>query len=170
VKSQWTVQLMMPVIMVLMTLIISDITFSPCQAFHHILSEYITRQQSTNGSTLDTTSRLLIHYHHHHHHHLLSALSNAYLENDLVSVKVPPRLLVTDNNNKKEPDMDHGYRFCVVRQDSTVVPLCRHEDDVETDLFIDPRTLADQYWQKVTDDTIGKTYGEGWYGQRPVPS
>jgi hypothetical protein len=105
---------------------------------------------------------------------MLSALSEAYLENDLVSVKVPSRLQVMDSNNNEnnnEQDTDnYGYRFCVVHRDATVVPLCRHEDDVETELFIDPRMLRDEYWQEVTDDAIGKTYGEGWYGQRPVPS
>ncbi|KAG7349018.1 hypothetical protein IV203_011615 [Nitzschia inconspicua] len=97
---------------------------------------------------------------------LLSALSDAYLENDLVSVRVPSRLLVS---NPTISQKDDGRRFCVVRPDATVVPLCRHEDDVETDLFIDPRTLNDKFWQDITDDLIDKTYGEGWYGQRPVP-
>ena len=98
----------------------------------------------------------------------LLALSDAYLENDLVSVKVPDRLLVKDETSS---DNDISTtRLCVVRPDATVAPLCRHEDDVDTDLFVDPRTMEDAFWQDVTDDAIVSTYGEGWYGQRPVPS
>jgi hypothetical protein len=103
-------------------------------------------------------------------HDGLWALSDAYLENDLVSVKVPSRLMVQQSSGDDDNSNEECRRFCVVRQDATVVPLCRHEDDVETDLFIDPRTLDDKFWQQVTDDAIEKTYGEGWYGQRPVPS
>jgi hypothetical protein len=148
---------------------------SSCRAFHLVRSQYIMHQQSTRVALLSTTPRFPgKSCHHHFQHHVLSALSDAFLENDLVSVKVPSRLLDKGSNNsyskEEESDMNHGYLFCVVRQDATVVPLCLHEDDVETDLFIDPRKLGDRYWQVVTDDAIGKTYGEGWYGQRPVPS
>ena len=111
-----------------------------------------------------------------------SLLSNDFLENDLVSVQ---------NNGNDHP------RLCVVRPDATVAPLCLHEDDVETDLFLDPRCYEDTSWQEVQDDQVREgsfllsigvvfginqigffvflfkivqTYGEGWYGQRPVPS
>lgn len=81
-------------------------------------------------------------------------LSSDYLENDLVAV-CPPG--------------DSSPRLCVVREDGTVSPLCLHADDVETDLFVDPRsTLA--FWKELVDDHVAGTYGEGWYGQRPVPS
>jgi hypothetical protein len=99
------------------------------------------------------------------------ALSSKYLENDIEAVH---RVLVLDtaaaadaNNNDKAPSPP---RLCVVRPDNTVAPLCRHEDDVETDLFADPRCDSDTAWRVVTDDHITGTYGEGWYGQRPVPS
>jgi len=85
-----------------------------------------------------------------------SALSNNYLENDLVAVQ--------------KPDGIFSPRLCVVRPDSTVMPLCRHEDDVETDLYLDPRCDSDPFWIEADDEAVKGTYGEGWYGQRPVPS
>ncbi|KAL3944863.1 MAG: hypothetical protein SGBAC_001065 [Bacillariaceae sp.] len=84
------------------------------------------------------------------------ALSDNYLESDLVAVKL-------------EKDAANS-RLCVVKPDNTVVPLCQHEDDVETDLFIDPRCYDEDYWEKVEDEMVVRSYGEGWYGQRPVPS
>jgi hypothetical protein len=100
----------------------------------------------------------------------LFALSNAYLENDLVSVKVPARLLASNDVEEKKEKASTTTRFCVVRPDATVAPLCRHEDDVDTDLFVDPRPMGDVFWKEVTDEDIAQQYGEGWYGQRPVPS
>mmetsp|Transcript_18496 Transcript_18496/g.27947 ORF Transcript_18496/g.27947 Transcript_18496/m.27947 type:complete len:173 (+) Transcript_18496:122-640(+) len=83
----------------------------------------------------------------------LHLLSDQYLENDLVAISL---------SEKSSP------RLCVVRADGGVDPLCIHEDDVETDLFIDPRiTIEDE---DVRDDQVVGTYGEGWYSQRPVPS
>lgn len=88
-----------------------------------------------------------------------SALSSDYLENDLVAV------VVADENLSNPP------RLCVVRPDNTVFPLCQHEDDVETDLFLDAREFPkQQLWQSISDEQIAGSYGEGWYGQRPVPS
>ena len=37
-------------------------------------------------------------------------------------------------------------------------------------LFSDPREYANKAWLEVVDDQVTGTYGEGWYGQRPVPS
>lgn len=85
---------------------------------------------------------------------ITQALSDDFLENDLVAV---------------QPPTDDKPRLCVVRPDGSVLPLCKHEDDVETDLFTDPRSTV-SFWTEVTDDDIKGTYGEGWYGQRPVPS
>lgn len=68
-----------------------------------------------------------------------------------------------------QPPTDDKPRLCVVRPDGTVLPLCTHEDDVETDLFTDPRSSL-SFWSKLTDEDVQGTYGEGWYGQRPVPS
>jgi len=83
------------------------------------------------------------------HCHLSTAWLPAHnhLENDLVAIS----------------NAD-GKRLCVVRPDETIAPLCQHEDDVETDLFLDGRVEA-----LVNPEIVG-TYGEGWYGQRPVPS
>lgn len=85
-------------------------------------------------------------------------LSDAYLENDLVAIVISSQ----EEQNSSPP------RLCVVRPDGTVSPLCQHEDDVETDLFVDPRLSLDE--QQQDDASVTGTYGEGWYGQRPVPS
>ena len=102
------------------------------------------------------------------------ALSGEYVENDLVAVLVPPRLLVVESSTTAEEHVQEKQqpqsRLVVVRPDLTVAPLCRHEDDVETDLFLDPRTADDGFWQEVGNEDVQSTYGEGWYGQRPVPS
>jgi hypothetical protein len=83
------------------------------------------------------------------------ALSDSYLENDLVAIERPGT---------------EGPRLCAVRPDQSVVPLCRKEDDVVTDLYADPREFAATYWTNPSDDHVRKSYGEAYYGQRPVPS
>ena len=85
----------------------------------------------------------------------ISLLSSDYLENDLLAIATAT---------------DAPPRLCSVKSDGTVHPLCQYEDDVETDLFSDPREYGNQVWLQVTDEQITGTYGEGWYGQRPVPS
>jgi len=90
------------------------------------------------------------------------ALSSEYLENDLVAIRIPPK--------DDDKDVIIRPRFCVVRPDGGVHPLCYHEDDVETDLFIDPRISSQAWTDNVCDSDVAGTYGEGWYGQRPVPS
>ncbi len=86
----------------------------------------------------------------------------AYQENDLVAI------LVQDDGNNNQS----RCRLCVVISDGNVSPLCQHEDDVTTDLYLDLRdNHGDQeWWQSVTDEHVRQCYGEGWYGQRPVPS
>jgi hypothetical protein len=107
------------------------------------------------------------------------ALSNIYLENDLVVISTPSRLVTPSTADLDEAaegeslDLSlrkRNSRFCVVLSDGTVAPLCRREDDVETDLYVDPRTAGDSFWRDLTDADVEKSYGEGWYGQRPVPS
>lgn len=74
-------------------------------------------------------------------------------------------------------------RLCVIRNQQYIYPLIRHEDDVETDLFLDPRSIENeislqdvlQWWNSNSNEeevTISEVqyYGVGWYGQRPVPS
>mmetsp|Transcript_10609 Transcript_10609/g.22062 ORF Transcript_10609/g.22062 Transcript_10609/m.22062 type:complete len:267 (+) Transcript_10609:63-863(+) len=87
-----------------------------------------------------------------------------------------------------------NLRLCVIRNGECVYPLVQHEDDVETDLFLDPRyaegegvRLGDLLeWMRQQNeqcelecgnqDATMKLdrdipyYGVGWYGQRPVPS
>ena len=93
-------------------------------------------------------------------------LSDAFFENDLVAIQPP---------NADAP------RLCAVRYDGSVAPLCIRADDVETDLLVDPREYDTSFWsseKELTDDCVvspsgndeSKTYGEGFYGQRPVPS
>jgi hypothetical protein len=83
------------------------------------------------------------------------ALSNDYLENDLVAI------LRTGTDNP---------RLCAVNPYGGVVPLCVKADDVETDLFADPRLFFDKFWEDPSDENVVGTFGEGFYGQRPVPS
>lgn len=51
-----------------------------------------------------------------------------------------------------------------------VSPLCFRADDNEADLFFDPREVSNGIWKSVTDDMVTGTFGERFYGQRPVPS
>lgn len=91
---------------------------------------------------------------------VLRALSSKYLENDLVSIAF-----------SKESPGSFQPRLCAVKPDGTVVPLCRREDDVETDLFADPREFDEDFWTEVvSDEHVQGIHGEGYYGQRPVPS
>lgn len=83
-------------------------------------------------------------------------LSSDFLENDLVAVR---------GEERESP------RLCAVKPDGSVAPLCQKEDDVETDLFVDPREFFVSFWSEdVIDSDVTKVYGEGYYGQRPVPS
>lgn len=94
-----------------------------------------------------------------------ATIPDCLLENDLVAIKTSQRI---------------NPIFCVVTPENQIHPLCTHEDDVETDLFLDPRETP---WE--VDDAVNVNdnnndddgavvivgyYGEGWYGQRPVPS
>jgi hypothetical protein len=91
----------------------------------------------------------------------LEALSDDYLENDLVAIQRPdPPPSATTRRG----------RLCAVKPDGSVVPLCRRSGDVETDLYADPREFAVRYWNDPQDEHALKTYGEGYYGQRPIPS
>jgi hypothetical protein len=79
--------------------------------------------------------------------------------------------LQSTTDGDENEDSNHRPRLCAVILDGGVVPLCTRLDDVETDLFADPRQYADDFWTEgVTDDDVVHTYGEGFYGQRPVPS
>ena len=86
-------------------------------------------------------------------------------------------------STETEPNQQQfKMRLCVIRNHQYIYPLIRHEDDVETDLFLDPRfvnreiTLDDMLdyctSNNMNDNDVDryKYYGVGWYGQRPVPS
>lgn len=83
------------------------------------------------------------------------ALSSDFLENDLVAIR---------------EDDAMAPRLCAVSQDGTALPLCIRQDDVENDLFVDPRAYTTTFWQDATDEQVVERFGEGFYGQRPVPS
>jgi len=91
------------------------------------------------------------------------------MENDLVAICVPSEIVENVKDGNDTPSSSLQPRLCAVRPDGGVHPLCIHEDDVETDLFCDPRSVG-PWTDEVTDSDIVGTYGEGWYGQRPVPS
>jgi len=118
--------------------------------------------------------------------HELRLLSDEFMENDLVAIKIPPSSFESSSKYDNRP------RLCVVKEGGYVYPLCQHEDDLETDLHIDPRPISlfsssssddnssssellftmceDNQQKKITDDDVVKLYGEGYYGQRVVPS
>mmetsp|Transcript_1382 Transcript_1382/g.3043 ORF Transcript_1382/g.3043 Transcript_1382/m.3043 type:complete len:308 (+) Transcript_1382:133-1056(+) len=50
------------------------------------------------------------------------------------TTKTTAESIITDNPLQQ-------LRLCVVRNEQFIIPLIRHEDDVETDLFLDPRHL-----------------------------
>jgi hypothetical protein len=95
----------------------------------------------------------------------LSALSEAtFFDGDLVAIR--------SNRFRQRPEEEEETRprLCVVRSDGIFMPLCTREDDVETDLFADPREYENPYWATLQGDAVIGRYGEGFYGQRPVPS
>ncbi|KAL7440197.1 hypothetical protein ACHAXH_007255 [Discostella pseudostelligera] len=77
-------------------------------------------------------------------------------------------------------------RLCVIRNQDYVFSLLQHEDDVETDLYLDPRHLEKEirysdvvnwFSERINNDSMTEQglleqyyYGVGWYVQRPVPS
>jgi hypothetical protein len=77
-------------------------------------------------------------------------------------------------------------RLCVIRNQDYVFSLLQHEDDVETDLYLNPRHLeieirysdvVNWFSERINNDSMTEQglleqyyYGVGWYGQRPVPS
>ena len=77
------------------------------------------------------------------------------MENDLVAVQ---------KSGQPQP------RLCAVNPERGVIPLCIRQNDVETDLFADPREYADKFWEDLSDENVTCRFGEGFYGQRPVPS
>ena len=65
-------------------------------------------------------------------------------------------------------DIDGSPKLFVVRSDSTVSPLCTHEDDNLTDLYVDPREednieidnkdVLQCYGDTVKDGTVRELY------------
>ncbi len=102
-------------------------------------------------------------------------------DDDLVALPFDGYLTTISSD---ETEINLKLRLCVLRNQRYIYPLIRHEDDVETDLFLDPRCIEKQidlndilqWWNKESNNNDGevmselKYYGVGWYGQRPVPS
>mmetsp|Transcript_11816 Transcript_11816/g.18147 ORF Transcript_11816/g.18147 Transcript_11816/m.18147 type:complete len:216 (-) Transcript_11816:122-769(-) len=112
-------------------------------------------------------------------------------DDDLVALPFDGYLTTISSSSSSSHDEDEAnlkLRLCVIRNQQYIYPLIRHEDDVETDLFLDPRCIEKQiclkdilqWWNGSTinesNNNDGKVmaelqyYGVGWYGQRPVPS
>lgn len=101
---------------------------------------------------------------------VLRALSEDFLENDLVAIKVKQSSSSDDETETDTSLPPLPPRLCAVGQYRNVIPLCQRADDAETDLFADPREFSDPYWEDLSDDTVVHKYQEAWYGQLPVPS
>jgi len=85
-------------------------------------------------------------------------------DDDLVALPI-------ESSEKPNDDKPLQLRLCVIRNQQFAFPLVRHEDDVDTDLFLDPKhTESNIYLKDLELDEKVPYYGVGWYGQRPVPS
>jgi hypothetical protein len=111
-------------------------------------------------------------------------------DDDLIALPFDGYLSSTTSSSSDEEENEANklqLRLCVIRNQQYIYPLIRHEDDVETDLFLDPRCMENeislqdilQWWNGINsneeEEEEGeinevKYYGVGWYGQRPVPS
>ena len=140
---------------------------------------FLTQQHTSSSFTTLTSSNTNYSFHNNNHYYLLS--NDKYLENDLVSIYLPIEytsiIMGDDNNNNNNNDSSEKCTspiLCVVRPDGGINPLCIHEDDNENDLFIHPKLAYTSWWinqqDNINDNDIVSTYGEGWYGQRVVPS
>ena len=140
---------------------------------------------------------------HQHHYHATTArrrlatfLHSASMQpiteladDDLIALPFDGYLSSTTSDEEEDEANKLQLRLCVIRNQQYIYPLIRHEDDVETDLFLDPRcmdseiSLQDimQWWSGIASSSNSKKeeeevinevqyYGVGWYGQRPVPS
>ena len=138
-------------ILMYLVLLYHSLKLCPTEGF---LSQHYYLHKRTSTRTMNNGNRSFFH---------LKALSQKYLENDLIAVRVE----CSEQDVKKQ-----SYkRLCVVKPDGAgVYPLCQHADDMETDLYVDPRESDDDWTETLVDDDVIGTYGEGWYGQRVVPS
>jgi len=93
------------------------------------------------------------------------ALSDDYLEGDLVAIQSPHNINHSDDDQHQRP------RLCVVRDGGSVVPLCTRQDDVGSlgrSAPVRRPLLETQSYGR--GRCCHQPYGEGFYGQRPVPS
>ena len=78
----------------------------------------------------------------------MAALSDEFLPGDVLGLRLA----------------DSGVALCVVVPDGgSCAPICRREDDVETELWVDPRVKLAEEDQ--CDENVIKVYGE--VRQRP---
>ena len=69
---------------------------------------------------------------------LCASSQEEYFENDLVSVR-RTRTSPSDDSEDSVDLSSDAPRLCVVLQDGSFHPLCAHEEELETDLYLDPR-------------------------------
>ena len=143
--------------------------FSPLQQHHHV-----TRRQTAffHSASMQPIAELA--------------------DDDLIALPFDGYLAsTTSSSSHDENEADKlQLRLCVMRNQQYIYPLIRHEDDVETDLFLDPRSMDNeislqdilQWWNGINGSSVSSNsneeatisqlqyYGVGWYGQRPVPS
>ena len=142
--------------------------FSPLQQHHHHATTARRRQQATffHSASMQPITELA--------------------DDDLIALPFDGYLTSTSPSPSDEEENELKeklkMRLCVIRNQQYIYPLIRHEDDVETDLFLDPRCMDSeislhdilQWWNSNEEEeaVINKVqyYGVGWYGQRPVPS
>lgn len=118
----------------------------------------------------------------------ISSISSTVSPKAFPTPRTPNDCESIDNNHKSLMQL----RLCVVRNQDYVFPLIQHEDDAETDLYLDPRHMGKEVrysdvmdWSSEITTNISRVnveeevnppspksyyYGVGWYGQRPVPS
>eukprot|EP00804_Cyclotella_cryptica_P001602 CCRYP_014942-RA/>CCRYP_014942-RA protein AED:0.31 eAED:0.05 QI:0/-1/0/1/-1/1/1/0/215 len=158
---------------------ILGLIFSPCTNLqasrpHPALRPaFIPTHTSIRRAPNDVTCRQQC-LHSFHHLHLSKYTSLDQLQDDdLVALPFDASASPPTTQTSESP----ALRLCVIRNQQFVYPLVRHEDDVETDLFLDPKhvesTLRLQDFEpsgNVEGQSSIPYYGVGWYGQRPVPS
>jgi hypothetical protein len=97
-------------------------------AFQHSVEFLLFRRQIKHKQQQQQSS-----YRHSNYLLQTNALSDQYMENDLVAIQ--QSTVVDNNNNDNNKQIS---RLCVITSTNGVILLCRWQDDVDTDLFADP--------------------------------
>lgn len=154
-----------------------------------IVAALFTSTTFTNAFSLLHHARRQIKFLHHSACNSSMQPIDELADDDLVALPFDGYITkISSSSHDDETEANFKLRLCVIRNQQYIYPLIRHEDDVETDLFLDPRYIEKQidlkdilqWWNGSTmnesNNNDGKEmselqyYGVGWYGQRPVPS